>query len=173
MTIKSQLSTDLLGKYHTAFVGIGSNLYDPKQQIEKALKALARLSLNDTMQKSSLYLSQPMGPQNQDGFINAVAKIFTPLSPISLLDELQAIENTQGRTRKIEQWGPRTLDLDLILYDNLIINEPRLTVPHYGIKKRSFVLIPLAEIEPKIKLPDESLVSDLIKQVGHQGIRKL
>ena len=155
------------------YIGLGANLADPKKQITQALEMLSQLKNSKLALYSSLYLSPPMGPQDQDHYINAVAKIVTELSPIELLDELQLIEKEQGRVRKKEQWGPRTLDLDLLLYSDKIINEPRLTVPHYGMKERAFVLVPLAEIEPQLTLPDGSNISVLIEKIGHQGIKKL
>ena len=93
-----------------------------------------------------------MGPQDQPDYINAVVKIQTRLTPIQLLDCTQAIELEQGRVRKDERWGPRTLDLDIILYGNEVIDSERLTIPHYGMKEREFVLYPLAEIAPSITL---------------------
>ena len=157
----------------TIYVGIGANLNNPKHQVIQALLALATLVKSKLIAQSSLYLSPPMGPQDQDNFINAVAKLETELSPMELLDQLQAIEKAQGRVRKSSRWGPRTLDLDLLLYGNQVIQEPRLTVPHYGIKERAFVLIPLAEIDPELILPDSSHVIELAEQLGKQGILQL
>jgi len=157
----------------TVYIALGSNLNRPKQQIETALKSLRLIPKTQFICHSSLYLSQPMGPQDQENYINAAAKLKTNLSPLELLDQLQAIENNQGRQRKAEQWGARTLDLDLLLYGQQIIKNDRLTVPHYGIKQRNFVVLPLAEIEPLLDLPDNSPISLLKQQVGNQGIQKL
>lgn len=157
----------------TIFVGIGANLNNPKAQVNGALVALKKLTKSHVIAESSLYRTPPMGPQNQADYINAVAKLETGLLPIELLDELQAIEKSHGRVRKSERWGPRTLDLDLLLYGNQVIEKKRLTVPHYGIKQRAFVLVPLAEIEPQLILPDNSQIAELIKQTGNQGIQKL
>lgn len=157
----------------TIFVGIGANLNNPKAQVNSALVALSKLKKSHFIAHSSLYRTAPMGPQDQADYINAVAKLETSLLPIELLNELQAIENSQGRVRKSEQWGPRTLDLDLLLYGNQIIEEERLTVPHYGIKQRAFVLVPLAEIEPELTLPDNSRIAELIKLTSNQGIQQL
>lgn len=156
-----------------AFIGLGANLKDPIKQLNLAFIRLSKLTHSNLVARSSLYISPPMGPQNQNDYINAVAKLETLLPPITLLDELQAIENSQGRVRKSNRWGPRTLDLDLLLYDNQTIEEKRLKVPHYGMKQRAFVLVPLAEIEPALKLPDNSLLSELIKQLEDLSIRKL
>ncbi len=155
------------------YVGIGANLNNPKRQVKKAMKALATLPQTKFITQSSLYLSPPMGPQDQDHYINAIAKLETDLKAIDLLDQLQAIENSQGRVRKSERWGPRTLDLDLILYGNQIINEERLTIPHYGLKQRAFVLVPLEEVDPHLILPDNSKIFELVQQLGKQGIQKL
>jgi len=155
------------------YIALGSNLNEPIQQIKTALKALKSLLHSQLINHSSLYVSRPMGPQDQEDYINAVAKLETSLSPLELLNQLQTIENNQGRQRTAEQWGPRTLDLDLLLYGQQIIKNDRLTVPHYGIKQRNFVVLPLAEIEPLLRLPDNSPISLLKQQVGNQGIQKL
>ena len=157
----------------TIYVGIGANLNNPRAQVNSALIALTRLKKSSVIAQSSLYRTPPMGPQDQADYINAVAKLETGLLPIELLDELQAIEKSHGRVRKSEQWGPRTLDLDLLLYGNQVIEEERLTVPHYGITQRAFVLVPLAEIDPELTLPDNSRIAELIKQTGNQGIQQL
>ncbi len=112
-----------------------------------------------------------MGPQNQPDYINAVVAIKTNLTPLELLDCTQAIEQEQGRVRKDERWGPRTLDLDIVLYGNEVINSERLIVPHYGMREREFVLYPLAEIAPSLQLPDGTEVSELLEQVDRNGLR--
>ncbi len=146
-----------------AYIGLGSNLAQPVQQIERALLALDQLPNSYLLSYSSLYQSAPMGPQDQPPFINAVAKLATGFTPIELLDQLQAIENQQGRVRE-ERWGARTLDLDLLLYDHTIMQTDRLTLPHYGIKDRDFVLKPLVELSPEMSLPDGSLIKDLLEK---------
>ncbi|WP_103270655.1 2-amino-4-hydroxy-6-hydroxymethyldihydropteridine diphosphokinase, partial [Vibrio vulnificus] len=119
---------------------------------------------------SQLYSSSPMGPQDQPDYINAVAAIETELTPLELLDCTQAIELEQGRVRKEERWGPRTLDLDIILYGDEVIDSERLTVPHYGMKEREFVLYPLAEIAPNLTLPDGTELSQLLTIVDKNGL---
>ncbi len=156
-----------------AYIGVGANLNNPKQQVIKSFKALEKLPHSSLISQSSLYLSPPMGPQDQDMYINAVAKLQTSLEAIELLDHLQAIEKNHGRVRKSERWGARTLDLDLLLYGNKKINGARLTVPHYGLKQRAFVLIPLLELEPLLVLPDNSILSEQIEKIGSQGVKKL
>ncbi len=153
-----------------SYIGIGSNQADPTKQAKQAINALAQLK-NSTLNKaSSLYGSKPMGPQDQPDYINAVVEIDTQLSALELLDELQKIELEQGRVRKDNRWGPRTLDLDIILYDNQEINNVRLTVPHYGMKVREFVLYPLLEIVPNLSLPDTTTISQLTAQCDKNGL---
>ncbi|CAM2893916.1 2-amino-4-hydroxy-6-hydroxymethyldihydropteridine diphosphokinase [Vibrio mytili] len=155
----------------TAYIAVGSNLADPVNQAQQAIEALKALPDSEFIKASALYSSTPMGPQNQPDYINAVVAIHTRLTPIALLNCTQAIEQEQGRVRKDERWGPRTLDLDIILYGNEVINSERLIVPHYGMKEREFVLYPLAEIAPSLQLPDGTEVSELLKQVDRNGLR--
>jgi 2-amino-4-hydroxy-6-hydroxymethyldihydropteridine diphosphokinase len=154
----------------TAYIAVGSNLGDPVAQAKLAINALRLLPKTNVIKVSSLYSSQPMGPQDQPDYINAVVEIKTDLLPIELLDATQSIERYQGRVRKDERWGPRTLDLDILLYGNAIIDEPRLTVPHYGMKVREFVLYPLAEIAPNFILPDHTPLVDLLQLVDQNGL---
>lgn len=153
------------------YIAIGSNLSDPETQALNAISALKTLPKSEFVAASSLYSSTPMGPQNQPDYINAVAVIDTELTPIELLDCTQAIELEHGRVRKEERWGPRTLDLDILLYGNEVIDSERLTIPHYGMKEREFVLYPLAEIEPNLQLPDGAELTKLLKQVDRNGLR--
>jgi 2-amino-4-hydroxy-6-hydroxymethyldihydropteridine diphosphokinase len=155
------------------YIALGANLNNPIAQLQKAIKALAELRDCKLALVSSFYQSNPMGPQDQGDYINAVVKLKTNLSPIELLDNCQAIELGQGRVRKAERWGPRTLDLDLLLYNNDMINSERLVIPHYGMKTRNFVLLPLFEIAPKLTLPDGTEISELIRETEKQGIQKL
>ncbi|MED5503024.1 MAG: 2-amino-4-hydroxy-6-hydroxymethyldihydropteridine diphosphokinase [Pseudomonadota bacterium] len=154
----------------TAYIAVGSNLADPVSQAKQAIEALKTLPNSEFVRASSLYSSTPMGPQNQPDYINAVVAIKTNLTPLELLDCTQAIEQEQGRVRKEERWGPRTLDLDMILYGNEVIDSERLTVPHYGMREREFVLYPLAEIAPSLQLPDGTEVSSLLEQVDRNGL---
>jgi len=118
-----------------------------------------------------LYCSKPMGPSDQPHYINAVAKIETDLAPLLLLDTLQQIELEKGRVRKAQRWGPRTLDLDILLYGDEQIVSERLTVPHYGMKQREFVLYPLAQIEPMLSMPDGKTISDLLDACPLNGLQ--
>lgn len=154
----------------TVFIAVGSNLSDPVGQAQNAIEALKSLPGSEFIQSSMLYSSTPMGPQDQPDYINAVVEIKTKLTPLELLDCTQAIELEQGRVRKEERWGPRTLDLDIILYGNEVIDSERLVVPHYGMKEREFVLYPLAEIAPNLTLPCGSRLEDLLKVVNKNGL---
>lgn len=153
-----------------AYIAVGSNLAKPILQAKQAIEALKQLPKSQFIATSSLYSSTPMGPQDQPEYINAVVVIDTQLSPLALLDCTQAIEQEQGRERKAERWGPRTLDLDILLYGDEIIDSPRLTVPHYGMKVREFVLYPLDEIAPDLSLPDGTKLSDLLSEVDRNGL---
>lgn len=154
----------------TVYIAIGSNLADPVAQAKRAIEALKQLPKSRFLCASQLYSSTPMGPQNQPDYINAVAVIETELTPLELLDCTQAIELDQGRVRKEERWGPRTLDLDILLYGDEVIDSERLTIPHYGMKEREFVLYPLAEIAPNLTLPDGTELSQLLTIVDKNGL---
>ena len=144
------------------YIGIGSNKNNPQQQVEQAILALLDLPATNLVRRSSWYKGQPVGPIEQADFVNGVALIKTTLTPLELLDALQAIENKQGRVRQ-QHWGPRTLDLDLLLYGDQMIAHPRLVVPHIQLKKRRFVLEPLHEISPELKLPCQKKISHLLE----------
>lgn len=156
---------------NTAYIAVGSNLSDPVTQANEAIEALKSIPKSTFVATSSLYSSTPMGPQDQPDYINAVVQIQTELTPLELLHCTQAIELEQGRVRKEERWGPRTLDLDMILYGNEVIDSERLTVPHYGMKEREFVLYPLAEIAPNLTLPCGTRLDELLKVVDQNGLR--
>ena len=136
----------------TAYIALGSNLNTPVEQLHAALK--------------------PLGPQDQPDYVNAVAKIETELSPLKLLDELQRIENEQGRVR-LRRWGERTLDLDILLYGNEIIQNERLTIPHYDMHNREFVIVPLFEIASDLVLPNSQIITELVKQFADHKMIKL
>jgi 2-amino-4-hydroxy-6-hydroxymethyldihydropteridine diphosphokinase len=154
-----------------AYIGLGSNLANPEQQIHDAIDAFEQLPHVTMLKVSPLYYSRPMGPQDQPDYMNAVISVETELSPIDLLDTLQNIEHEAGRIRKDNRWGPRVLDLDILLYGERVINTERLTVPHYGMKVREFVLIPLAEIAPDLILPDGSSVRELSESIPHNQLK--
>jgi 2-amino-4-hydroxy-6-hydroxymethyldihydropteridine diphosphokinase len=152
------------------YIGIGSNLGDPVEKAKQAIATLAQLECSNLVATSSLYSSKPMGPKAQPDYINAVVKLTTELTPLELLDQLQNIEQHSGRVRKDERWGPRTLDLDILLIDDLIIEEPRLTVPHYGMHLREFVLYPLYEIAPQLTLPNNVTLKHLVDNCPRNGL---
>lgn len=156
-----------------AYLGLGSNLSDPKAQIESALNCIHRHSQISLQACSHLYCSQPMGPQDQPEYLNAVCKITSSLSPIELLDALQEIESKHGRTRSGDRWGPRTLDLDILLYNNIDINEERLTIPHIGMAEREFVLVPLFEIAPDMIMQDGLPLAAWIAKCSLSGLKRL
>lgn len=143
------------------YIGLGSNLEEPRQQVSRALEALAQIPQSRLVDASSLYRSDPVGPPGQPDYINAVACLETELEAHALLDQLQAIEQAHDRVRKIH-WGPRTLDLDLLLYGDQTINTERLTVPHAFMTERGFVLWPLAEIAADLTLPDGQKLEQLL-----------
>jgi 2-amino-4-hydroxy-6-hydroxymethyldihydropteridine diphosphokinase len=155
-----------------AYIGLGSNLENPHLQLSKALHALAQLPTTTVVATSALYQSMPVGPQNQPDYLNAVVALDTVLEPLALLDALQTIEAQQGRARK-EHWGARTLDLDILLFGNHIINTPRLIIPHPYLSQRSFVLMPLADISPDLQLPDGQWLVDLVKLCPPTGLTRL
>lgn len=146
------------------YIGLGSNLAHPIKQVQQALLALQTLPQTRLMASSSLYRSPPMGPQDQPDFINAVARLDTLLAPEPLLLALQTIELQQGRQRGSDRWGPRTLDLDIILYGELTLNTPTLTLPHSGLLERDFWLIPLFELAPQLILSNRIALKDYLNQ---------
>lgn len=158
-----------------AYIGLGSNLQDPLDQVSRALEALSRLPESRCVARSSLYASPPMGPPDQPDYINAVACLDTGLSPHGLLDALQAIEQAHGRLRDgASRWGPRTLDLDILLYGDREIDSPWLRVPHGGLHERPFVLYPLAEIAPaELQVPGMGALSALLSRCPRDGLRRL
>ena len=150
----------------TCYIGLGSNLQQPKQQLDRAVVALRNTEDTTVVKVSKYYTSAAIGPGSQPDYQNAVAKITTTLEPLALLDLLQTLENQQGRVRSM-RWGARTLDLDLLLYGQLELCSPRLELPHPRLGERLFVLQPLLEIAPELILPDGSRVAEqLAKQVG-------
>ncbi|GAA5137689.1 2-amino-4-hydroxy-6-hydroxymethyldihydropteridine diphosphokinase [Thalassotalea piscium] len=152
------------------YIGLGSNLSNPKLQISNAITALENIKQSKLNAVSSLYFSRPMGPQDQPDYMNAVVALETQLTPLQLLEHLQTIEKNAGRERKGEHWGARIIDLDILLFGEQTINNERLTVPHYGLHLREFVLIPLVEIAPDLKLPDGTSISLLASIIDINGL---
>jgi 2-amino-4-hydroxy-6-hydroxymethyldihydropteridine diphosphokinase len=137
----------------TAYVGLGANLDDPVKQVQRACVELKSISSTRVLACSPLYKSAPLGPQDQPDYINAVAALQTSLSPPELLAALRAIESQHGRQRDGSRWGPRTLDLDMLLYGDLQQAMPELTLPHPGLHERAFVLYPLYDVAPELEIP--------------------
>ncbi len=148
-----------MNKYSLAFIGLGSNLGDPVLQLTSALNELAQLGLSKNLVCAPWYRSKAIGPGDQPDYINTVAQLETRLAPIDLLKALQGIENTHGRQRTI-RWGARTLDLDLLLYDNICLNSDELQLPHPEMRTRGFVLLPLHDLAPNLVLPYGGTVSE-------------
>ncbi|MFP5504681.1 MAG: 2-amino-4-hydroxy-6-hydroxymethyldihydropteridine diphosphokinase [Gammaproteobacteria bacterium] len=157
----------------TAYVGLGSNLDDPQRQVEDALREVAALPDTVLAARSSLYRSAPMGPADQPAYINAVARLDTRLAPEALLEALQAVETAHRRVRSGERWGPRTLDLDILLYGAARLDSPRLQVPHPGLAERNFVLEPLAEIAPELDIPGLGPLRELLARCAPAGLQRL
>ena len=155
-----------------AYIGLGSNLEDPLAQLRRATAALAALPDTTLVAASSVYRSSPVGPDGQPDYLNAAARLDTALEPLTLLRALQAIEDAQGRVRG-ERWGARTLDLDLLLYDDLILDSNELTLPHPRIAERDFVLYPLAEIsDTRDLLPGAADLDTLIERCADNGLSR-
>lgn len=137
-----------------AYIAIGSNLASPLEQVNAAVQALGEIPQSKIVAVSSFYHTPPLGPQDQPDYLNAAVVLETALDAETLLDNTQRIELQQGRVRKAERWGPRTLDLDIMLFGHETINTERLTVPHYDMKNRGFMLWPLFEVAPDLIFPD-------------------
>lgn len=158
--------------WRPAYVAIGSNLGSPRERVLEAMQRLASLSAAQTLLRSHLYLSRPMGPQDQPDFVNAAAGLLTQHTPRELLAELLEIERSMGRAQR-ERWGPRVIDLDLLWMVDAAVDAPDLKVPHPGVSIRNFVLYPLADIAPTITIPGMGTVLDLKHNVGGDGISAL
>jgi 2-amino-4-hydroxy-6-hydroxymethyldihydropteridine diphosphokinase len=158
--------------WRPAYVAIGSNLSSPRERVLEAMERLGALSAADTLLRSHLYLSRPMGPQDQPEYVNAAAGLLTQQTPQELLACLLEVERSMGRSRG-ERWGPRLIDLDLVWMVDSAVDEPGLKVPHPGVSIRNFVLYPLADIAPTITIPGMGTVLDLKRSVGGDGISVL
>jgi 2-amino-4-hydroxy-6-hydroxymethyldihydropteridine diphosphokinase len=159
--------------WQPAYIGIGSNLSDPRAQVLTALERIAAIEGLRLVSRSKLYGSPPLGPTDQPDYVNAVAGVLTLLAPGALLAELHGVERAAGRPEKRERWGPRVLDLDLLVYGRERSSEAGLTLPHPGIVERSFVLYPLADVAPDLDVPGMGRVADLKRRVSARAIRVL
>jgi 2-amino-4-hydroxy-6-hydroxymethyldihydropteridine diphosphokinase len=155
-----------------AFIGVGANLGDPLSQVQSAVHLLRSNPDFSRVTVSPWYRSKAVGPGEQEDYINGVVRVDTPLEPEQLLDALQGIEQAHGRQRAV-RWGPRTLDLDLLLYAGDVINTERLTVPHPCLHERNFVTFPLMDLEPELVLPSGHAVSALCATLGRHGLDRL
>jgi 2-amino-4-hydroxy-6-hydroxymethyldihydropteridine diphosphokinase len=156
-----------------AYVALGSNLSGPRLQVESALAALGDLPGCRLVLRSSLWRSRPMGPRDQPQFVNAVAGLLTTTTPPALLAALQAIERRAGKVEPAVRWGPRVIDLDLLVFGELRVDEPGLVLPHPGLHQRNFVLYPLAEIAAELWVPGLDRVRRLRERVAAAGIVRL
>lgn len=158
-----------------AYVGLGSNFGRSVHNVRAALRQLSALPSTRLIAAASLYRSSPVGPRNQPDFVNTVAVLETALEPLTLLAHLQRVERQHGRVR-LQRWGRRTLDLDLLLYDGLTVGHPRLQVPHPRMHERLFVLAPLHELNPRLSIPGKGAVSRLLEGLsgkGRQSVQRL
>ena len=147
------------------YLGIGSNKNHPYFRINTVLRQINRIKSTNIVKKSSLYVTKPLGPQAQPNFINSVIEIRTNLKPIELLDELQTLEKLHNR-KKTKRWGPRSMDIDILIYNKLIMNTDKLVIPHPGLKYRDFVLMPLYEITSYgYEIPKYGKIMNLIKNL--------
>ena len=156
-----------------AWLGLGSNLQQPVVQLRQALARLDDADGLEVLRVSSFYRTPPWGDEQQDDFINAVAEIETSLDPIPLLRTLQSLENAMGRQRSGRRWGPRLIDIDLLLYGDQQYHSADLEVPHPRMHERAFVLIPLSELDAELEIPGHGAVTGLLQPLDESGICKL
>ena len=157
---------------HSAYIGLGSNIQDPAKQVKLAFNLLSKHPNINLIKKSSIYQSAPVGPQDQPDFLNAVCKITTQLKPIELLETCQQFEKQQGRTTH-RRWGERSIDYDILLYDNMQQTTEVLTLPHPELLQRLFVLYPLQEIAPTLQLPNGEHINNIIKSLPPCSVKKI
>lgn len=152
------------------YLALGSNLDQPLQQVAAALQALQQLPETTLVACSPFYRTSPLGPQDQPDYLNAAVALDTHLAAEILLDHTQAIEQQQGRVRAGQRWGARTLDIDIMLYGDQVISSKRLTIPHYGLKVREFMLYPLAALAPQLVFPDGETLFDCLQRLPQHGL---
>jgi len=156
-----------------AWLGLGSNLQQPVTQIREALNRLKTLDGVEVLATSSFYRTPPWGDKRQDDFINCVVQIETSLNPVALLRELQSVENAMGRQRSGRRWGPRLIDIDLLLYGDQQHQSEELEVPHPHMHERAFVLVPLSELEAGLEIPGRGSIGRFLKQLDCSGISRM
>ena len=156
-----------------AWLGLGSNLQQPVAQLRRALKGLSATRGIELTKVSSFYSTPPWGDEEQDDFVNAVAQIETDLEPVPLLHALQSIEDVMGRERSDRRWGPRLIDIDLLLYADRIFRSAELELPHPRMQERAFVLLPLSQLDGKLNIPGYGRVDTLLSGLDYSGITRL
>jgi 2-amino-4-hydroxy-6-hydroxymethyldihydropteridine diphosphokinase len=169
-TAPSAMAADPRPVWQPAYVGLGSNLNDPRAQVLAAVEKLRALANTRVVALSPLYGSKPFGPVKQGDFVNAVAGLLTQLDAPTLLAEAKAIERALGRPEKYERWGPRVIDLDILVYGRETRADPALTIPHPGIVERNWVLYPLADIAPSLDIPGVGRVAALKGSIAPEGL---
>ena len=160
-------------RWSPAYIGVGSNLQGPARQVEAAIGRLAEVAKTRVVRSSSMYRSAPFGGVEQPDFVNAVAAVLTRLGPADLLAALHEIEAAHGRERDDTRWGPRVLDLDLLVYSDRQVESPELTIPHPGIGERNFVLLPLGEIAPDLVVPGLGRVASIPVNMSEPSISRI
>lgn len=153
-----------------AYVGIGSNLGDPLEQVRNAFASLRRLERTRVIRNSDIYRTRPLGPIEQPHFFNAAAALLTQLEPLQLLRSLKALELELGREASSVRWGPRQIDLDLLVYGDVVANGADLTLPHPGLLQRAFALVPLADVAPDLRIANAGRVADLAARCDRSGL---
>lgn len=166
------LTRSRISCWFPAYIGLGANLGDRKATLDAAVRDLSTLETTRLVCRSALYESPPMGPSDQPDYLNGVAGLITRLAPRSLLVALQSIEHRHGRRRDGQRWGPRTLDLDLLVYVDHVLDEADLSIPHPGVSSRAFVLAPLADIAPSLNVPGAGRVETLLRAVDTGSLRR-
>jgi 2-amino-4-hydroxy-6-hydroxymethyldihydropteridine diphosphokinase len=156
-----------------AYLGLGANLDDPARQVRRAFDELAALPASRLVSRSPLYKSPPLGPPDQPDYVNAVAVLETTLTPLGLLAALRGIEVRHGRKRDGTRWGPRSLDLDILLYGDLVLDSPELRLPHPGLHERAFVLYPLYDVAPELEIPGRGAVRGLRARLDAPRIERV
>jgi 2-amino-4-hydroxy-6-hydroxymethyldihydropteridine diphosphokinase len=160
-------------RWQPAYIALGSNLGESREQIARAFERLAALPKTRLIARSPLYGSAPFGPVEQGDFVNAVAAVLTQLEPLELLRVLKQLERELGREQPIVRWGPRLIDLDLVVYADQRMESPELTIPHSGITQRNFVLYPLRDLAPDLVVPGHGVVRTMASLVSSEGLRRL
>ena len=159
--------------WRPAYVGLGSNLGDSRRMLERAVDGIAGLARTRLIAVSPLYRSLPFGPVEQGDFLNAVAAVITTLEPRELLQALRSLELDLGRQPSKLRWGPREIDLDLLVHGDACIDEDDLTLPHPGIPERDFVLYPLRDVAAALQVPGVGTVAELAAQVADRGMTRI